>query len=112
MLRRTREPGDYLAPARYLSFNQEVFVRYIRRTQVIAGNTYYVIPAILTTCKSGPAYWGITFKVVAASGWFAARPSGTENVYKIYAESFKDQTHLDAIVSEAQQMVNNALTGN
>jgi phosphoglucomutase len=48
-------------------------------------------------------------KVVAASGWFAARPSGTENIYKIYAESFKDQAHLDAIVSEAQEIVNNAL---
>src|SRR5262249_56969230 len=34
-------------------------------------------------------------KVVTASGWFAARPSGTENVYKLYAESFKDKTHLD-----------------
>ena len=40
-------------------------------------------------------------KVVAANGWFAARPSGTENVYKIYAESFKDEAHLNAIVSEA-----------
>ena len=48
-------------------------------------------------------------KVVAQSGWFAARPSGTENIYKIYAESFKSQTHLSAIVSEAQEMVNNAL---
>ncbi|HEV2382272.1 MAG TPA: phosphoglucomutase (alpha-D-glucose-1,6-bisphosphate-dependent) [Terriglobia bacterium] len=48
-------------------------------------------------------------KVVAASGWFAARPSGTENIYKIYAESFKDQSHLDAIVSEAEEIVNNAL---
>jgi phosphoglucomutase len=48
-------------------------------------------------------------KVVAASGWFAARPSGTEAVYKIYAESFKDEAHLDAIVSEARQMVNTAL---
>jgi phosphoglucomutase len=48
-------------------------------------------------------------KVVAASGWFAARPSGTENIYKIYAESFKDQAHLDRIVSEAQRIVNNAL---
>jgi phosphoglucomutase len=48
-------------------------------------------------------------KVVAGSGWFAARPSGTEAVYKIYAESFKDETHLKAIVSEAQAMVNNAL---
>jgi phosphoglucomutase len=49
-------------------------------------------------------------KVAAASGWFAARPSGTENIYKIYAESFKDQSHLDAIVSEAQGIVNKALS--
>jgi phosphoglucomutase len=49
-------------------------------------------------------------KVVAASGWFAARPSGTENIYKIYAESFKDQAHLGAIVIEAQEIVSNALT--
>jgi phosphoglucomutase len=49
-------------------------------------------------------------KVVATSGWFAARPSGTENIYKIYAESFKSQTHLAAIVSEAQEMVDNALS--
>jgi len=48
-------------------------------------------------------------KVVAATGWFAARPSGTEDIYKIYAESFRDQAHLDAIVSEAQEIVNNAL---
>ena len=48
-------------------------------------------------------------KVVADNGWFAARPSGTENIYKIYAESFKDQAHLDAIVSEAQEIVNDAL---
>jgi phosphoglucomutase len=48
-------------------------------------------------------------KVVAESGWFAARPSGTEDVYKIYAESFTSQSHLNAIVSEAQEMVNNAV---
>ena len=48
-------------------------------------------------------------KVVAASGWFAARPSGTENVYKIYAESFRDQAHLERIVSEAQHIVDSAL---
>lgn len=48
-------------------------------------------------------------KVIAASGWFAARPSGTENIYKIYAESFKDQDHLNAIVSEAKQIVSDAL---
>ena len=48
-------------------------------------------------------------KVVAESGWFAARPSGTENVYKIYAESFKNQSHLNVIISEAQEIVSNAL---
>jgi phosphoglucomutase len=48
-------------------------------------------------------------KVESAGGWFAARPSGTENVYKIYAESFRDQAHLDAIVREAQQIVGQAL---
>jgi phosphoglucomutase len=48
-------------------------------------------------------------KVVTANGWFAARPSGTENIYKIYAESFKDESHLAAIVGDAQAIVNNAL---
>ena len=46
---------------------------------------------------------------MAANGWFAARPSGTENIYKIYAESFKNEAHLDAIVGEAKEIVNNAL---
>jgi phosphoglucomutase len=49
-------------------------------------------------------------KVVAANGWFAARPSGTENIYKIYAESFKDGSHLNLILNEAQQIVNNVLS--
>ena len=48
-------------------------------------------------------------KITTHSGWFAARPSGTENIYKLYAESFKDQAHLDVIVSEAQEIVSNAL---
>jgi phosphoglucomutase len=48
-------------------------------------------------------------KVVTRGGWFAARPSGTENIYKLYAESFKDQAHLDAIVAEAQEIVANVL---
>ena len=50
-------------------------------------------------------------KVVAANGWFAARPSGTEAVYKIYAESFKDEGHLDRLVREAQAIVDNAIAG-
>jgi phosphoglucomutase len=49
-------------------------------------------------------------KVVAKDGWFAARPSGTENIYKIYAESFRDEAHLEAIVAEAQQIVADALS--
>lgn len=68
------------------------------------------ITAKLTKAPGNNAAIG-GLKVVAASGWFAARPSGTENIYKIYAESFMTQTHLDAIVSEAQEMVNNALRG-
>jgi phosphoglucomutase len=48
-------------------------------------------------------------KVMTASGWFAARPSGTENIYKVYAESFKDQSHLNAIVTEAEEIVTKAL---
>src|SRR6516164_5839859 len=48
-------------------------------------------------------------KVIAKSGWFAARPSGTENIYKIYAESFNNEAHLHAILSEAEEIVSNAL---
>ena len=48
-------------------------------------------------------------KVATANGWFAARPSGTENIYKIYAESFKDEAHLNAILGEAEDIVNSAL---
>ena len=48
-------------------------------------------------------------KVVTKNGWFAATPSGTENIYKIYAESFRDEAHLEEIVSEAQEIVHDAL---
>ena len=50
-------------------------------------------------------------KIVTASGWFAARPSGTENIYKIYAESFSGAAHLDALVNEAEALVNTAIGG-
>jgi phosphoglucomutase len=66
------------------------------------------ITAKLTKAPGNQAPIG-GLKVVAGNGWFAARPSGTENLYKIYAESFKSESHLHAIVSEAQEMVNNAL---
>ena len=50
-------------------------------------------------------------KVTAPSGWFAARPSGTENVYKIYAESFRGREHLDRVIEEARGLVKAALAG-
>jgi phosphoglucomutase len=56
---------------------------------------------------NGAAIGGI--KAVAASGWFAARPSGTEAIYKIYAESFKSEEHLQALLKEAQGIVDAAL---
>jgi phosphoglucomutase len=46
---------------------------------------------------------------MAESGWFAARPSGTEDIYKIYAESFRGADHLSRILEEAQTIVNEAL---
>lgn len=48
-------------------------------------------------------------KVIAENGWFAARPSGTEDIYKLYAESFRDEAHLESIVSQAQEIVSRAL---
>jgi phosphoglucomutase len=66
------------------------------------------IAAKLTRAPGNDAPIG-GLKVTSAKGWFAARPSGTENIYKIYAESFKNQSHLERIVEEAQQIVNNAL---
>ena len=68
------------------------------------------ITAKLTNAPgNGAAIGGL--KVVTETGWFAARPSGTEDVYKLYAESFESQSHLDAIVNEAQQIVKLALDG-
>ena len=66
------------------------------------------VTATLTRAPGNNAPIG-GLKVIARGGWFAARPSGTENIYKIYAESFKDQAHLDAVVRDAQAIVNRAL---
>jgi phosphoglucomutase len=66
------------------------------------------ITAKLTNAPGNQAPIG-GLKVVAKNGWFAARPSGTENIYKIYAESFQSASHLNAIVGEAEKIVNNAL---
>jgi phosphoglucomutase len=68
------------------------------------------IQAILTRAPGNGAPIG-GLKVIAKSGWFAARPSGTEDIYKIYAESFRGADHLRRILEEAQAMVNDALAG-
>jgi phosphoglucomutase len=75
------------------------------RAATLAGEP---ITAKLTRAPGNGADIG-GLKVVAANGWFAARPSGTEDIYKIYGESFKDESHLKGIVSEAQEIVNKAL---
>jgi phosphoglucomutase len=68
------------------------------------------IQARLTRAPGNDAPIG-GLKVTSTGGWFAARPSGTEDVYKLYAESFTSQKHLDAIVAEAQEIVAGALGG-
>jgi phosphoglucomutase len=67
------------------------------------------ITSILTTAPSNNEPLG-GVKVITEGGWFAARPSGTENVYKLYAESFKGVDHLKRIQSEAQEIVQRALS--
>jgi phosphoglucomutase len=66
------------------------------------------IQIILTHAPGNGAPIG-GLKVVAEGGWFAARPSGTEDIYKIYAESFRGTDHLRRILEEAQTIVNDAL---
>ncbi len=73
--------------------------------ETLAGDP---ITARLTHAPGNGASIG-GLKVATANGWFAARPSGTEDIYKLYAESFKGQGHLEALVSEAQAIVTAAL---
>jgi phosphoglucomutase len=77
------------------------------RAATLAGEP---IRARLTHAPGNSAPFG-GLKVVTDRGWFAARPSGTENVYKLYAESFVDEAHLGAIQTEAQRIVDAALSG-
>jgi phosphoglucomutase len=75
------------------------------QTKELAGES---IQSILTNALGNGASIG-GLKVVAESGWFAARPSGTENIYNIYAESFQGTDHLHRIQEEAQEIVSIAL---
>lgn len=75
------------------------------KASTLAGEP--IIERLTRAPGNGASIGGL--KVVTLSGWFAARPSGTENIYKIYGESFRDQAHLDLIVAEAQEIVKDAL---
>jgi phosphoglucomutase len=75
------------------------------RTTEIAGEK---IDAVLTQAPGNSAAIG-GVKVTSQSGWFAARPSGTEDIYKIYAESFRDPAHLQRLLADAQSVVDAAL---
>jgi phosphoglucomutase len=68
------------------------------------------IRTMRTTAPGNDAAFG-GLKVITDNGWFAARPSGTENIYKVYAESFRDEAHLHRIQEEAQTIVSAALAG-
>ncbi len=77
------------------------------RSSELAGEP---IDQILTQAPGNNAPIG-GIKVIARSGWFAARPSGTEDIYKIYAESYRDDAHLRRLTAEAQTIVDAALAG-
>jgi phosphoglucomutase len=83
---------------------KQLSARQVRLTD-LAGEK---IRTILTHAPGNGASIG-GLKVISESGWFAARPSGTENIYKIYAESFRGADHLRRILEEAQTIVNDAL---
>ena len=74
-------------------------------TMSLAGDA--IVAKMTTAPGNGVPIGGL--KVVSSGGWFAARPSGTENIYKIYAESFKSEAHLREIVSEAGKILDGAL---
>jgi phosphoglucomutase len=119
-----RDPGDA-----YRSLSQELGAVYANRVDAPAnaeqkqklgkldGSQVRItdlagepIEQILTTAPGNNAPIG-GLKVVSRGGWFAARPSGTENIYKIYAESFHDTGHLSRLIADAQTIVDAALTG-
>jgi phosphoglucomutase len=75
------------------------------RAETLAGDP---ITSVLTTAPGNGAPIG-GLKVGTEQGWFAARPSGTENVYKVYAESFRGEDHLERLIDEAQEVVAGAL---
>jgi phosphoglucomutase len=94
--RRVDAPATDEQKARFKTLNAESV-----KTKTLAGEP---IQAILTKAPGNNASIG-GLKVTTQNGWFAARPSGTENIVKVYAESFKDEKHLQQIIDEAQGML-------
>ena len=93
------------SPAQKAAFKQLTPERV--RTTTLAGDA---IVARLTRAPGNNELIG-GVKITTANGWFAARPSGTEDIYKLYAESFVSPEHLQSIVTEAQRIVGDALAG-
>ena len=107
----TKELGDPLyertdAPATSLQKTQ--LAKITKESIQVSDLANEKIQAILTNAPGdGNSIGGV--KIIAKNGWFAARPSGTEEIYKIYAESFRGKEHLQQIEAEAQTIVNKAL---
>jgi phosphoglucomutase len=119
-----KDPGDHyrdivarFGEARYTRIDQPATVEqkagFKKLTPEAVTATELAGEAILAKLTRAPgnnaSIGGL--KVVAKNGWFAARPSGTENIYKIYAESFLGDAHLQTIVEQARQIVNQAVGG-
>jgi phosphoglucomutase len=107
----TRELGEPLSDRveAHATPEQKKKLSKLDRSQIriseLAGDP---IDAVLTHAPGNQAPIG-GVKVVSKNGWFAARPSGTEDIYKIYAESFRDERHLQTLLQEAQSIVDAAL---
>ena len=117
-----KDPGEYYADleAKFgspiynrisapASFEEKAILKKLSPEQVTATELAgEAITAKMTNAPANDAAIG-GLKVTTENGWFAARPSGTEDIYKIYAESFKGEDHLNQILAEAQEIVKAAL---
>ena len=99
--KRVDAPADLEKKARLAKLSEQDV-----EAKQLAGDA---ITKIETAASSGGTLGGV--KVSTEKSWFAARPSGTENVYKIYAESFKGSLHLEEILEQAQSIVDSAISG-
>ena len=102
------EPADGLVEAAATLDQRELLAKLSPQQVKFTELAGEKVQTILTRAPGNGAPIG-GLKVVAESGWFAARPSGTENIYKIYAESFRGADHLRRLLEEAQTMVSDAL---